>query len=182
MNKFKVGDVVYMNNKVGKIVYINNNHPISFAPRYIVDLGDDFKGHDGYLPDSGYNYKHPKKTCYYCFEDSLEKVDDTIEEITVFSTGALRDTAIGKAPMDLLPWDLLPRLANWYGKGAEKYGRNNWRLGQKKSHTFSSLIRHAVKYKLGQTDEDHLSAVIWNAFSLMNVDEYFKDNEDLNDL
>lgn len=100
---------------------------------------------------------------------------------TEFSTGAVRDDASSKPPMDLIPWDLLTRVAYWYGAGAEKYGKNNWRLGQKKSHVFASMMRHAIKYWNGETDEDHLSAVIWNAFSLMNVDTYFSSNKDLND-
>lgn len=102
--------------------------------------------------------------------------------VTQFSTGAVRDIAIDKPEMDLIPWDLMGRVAKHYGLGAKKYGKNNWRLGQKKSHTFASLIRHAMAYWMGKTDEDHLSAIIWNAFSLMLVDTYFKDNEDLNDL
>lgn len=123
---------------------------------------------------------------WWCNRIHLEPVKKSktqpVEAMTHFSTGAVRDVATDKAKLDLLPWDMMFRLAKWYELGAKKYGRNNWRLGQKKSHTFASLMRHAIKYQLGQTDEDHLSAVIWNAFSLMNVDEYYKDNEDLNDL
>ncbi len=90
-----------------------------------------------------------------------------------FSTGAVRDTSEGKSPMGLVPLDLIKkRLAYHYGKGAEKYGRDNWRLGQPKDATYDSLLRHLESYKSGETDEDHLSAVIWNAFSMMHVDEY----------
>lgn len=101
---------------------------------------------------------------------------------TAFSTGAVRDDASNKPDLELLPWDLLPRVATWYTLGANKYGRNNWRLGQKKSHVFASMMRHSIKYWIGQTDEDHLAAIIWNAFSLMNVDTYFFNHPDLNDL
>lgn len=100
---------------------------------------------------------------------------------TYFASGAVRDSAEGKPRMELLPFDLLERLAVWYGEGAKKYGDNNWRKGQKKSHVLGSLIRHLSKYMRGETDEDHLAAIIWNAFSLMNVDMYYSDNLQIND-
>lgn len=156
--KFKVGDKVRNASgyKVGEIIGVDDSR----VPYHV-------------LYDNG--------ASWWYFEDDLVLVEEKAP-ITQFSTGAVRDNDDDKAKMDLLPWDLMFRLAKWYELGAKKYGRNNWRLGQKKSHTFSSLIRHVIKYKLGQTDEDHLAAVIWNAFSLMNVDEYLSENEDLNDL
>lgn len=99
-----------------------------------------------------------------------------------FTTGSVRDDATGKPRMELIPYDLLMRVSVWYALGADKYGDNNWRLGQPKSAVMGSLLRHLTKYMMGMTDEDHLSAVIWNAFSLMNVDMYYKDNTDLNNL
>ena len=101
-------------------------------------------------------------------------------KVRQFESGAVRDDNTGKPRMELLPFDLLERVSKWYGLGAEKYGDNNWRLGQPKREVMGSLIRHLTKYMKGDTDEDHLSAVIWNAFSLMNVDEYYKENEYLN--
>lgn len=100
-------------------------------------------------------------------------------EIREFVTGAVRDSAEGKPAMELLPWELLMRVAKLYGEGASKYGANNWRRGQPQDACLGSLQRHLTKYQLGMTDEDHLSAVIFNALSIMNVDEYFKDNPDL---
>lgn len=98
-----------------------------------------------------------------------------------FSSGSIRDSADGKPPFELLPWDLMGRVAIWYGLGAEKYGANNWRLGQPQSAVIGSLLRHLTKFILGYKDEDHLAAIIWNAFSLMNVDEYFSDDPNLAD-
>jgi hypothetical protein len=103
-------------------------------------------------------------------------------KIRQFSSGAVRDSAEGKSRMGLLPLDLLERVAVLYGEGANKYGDNNWRLGQPKSAVFDSMMRHITKYSMDMTDEDHLSAIIWNALSLMNVDMYYSDNPDLNDM
>lgn len=102
-------------------------------------------------------------------------------KVRQFEGGAVRDSAEGKAPFELLPWDLMERVAVWYGLGADKYGANNWRLGQPQSAVIGSLLRHLRKYIMGYRDEDHLAAIIWNAFSLMNVDEYYKDKPYLYD-
>lgn len=99
-----------------------------------------------------------------------------------FSTGAVRDSGAGKPRMELLPYDLLMRVAAWYALGAEKYGDNNWRLGQPQSAVIGSLMRHLTKYMNGDTDEDHLSAIVWNALSLMNVDEYMADDPRVRDI
>ena len=93
---------------------------------------------------------------------------------TEFSSGALRDNAKDKPPMELLPYDLLERVAKWYGLGAEKYGANNWRKGQSIKHCVGSIMRHLTKYLKGHDDEDHLSAIIFNVFSIMNVETYHK--------
>ena len=94
-----------------------------------------------------------------------------------FESGSIRDDATGKPAMELLPLDLLMRVATWYALGAEKYGEDNWRLGQPQRKVIGSLLRHLTKYMMGQDDEDHLSAVIWNALCLMHVDENLRDTD-----
>jgi hypothetical protein len=44
------------------------------------------------------------------------------------------------------------------------------------------MYNHMRKYWAGWTDEDHLSAIIVNAFFLMHVDLNLSDNPDLNNL
>ncbi len=95
-------------------------------------------------------------------------------ETTDFSTGAKRDSTENKPPMHLLPFDLMIRVANLMGKGAKKYGANNWRKGQSVLHCIGSIIRHLTKYIIGDRKEDHMAAIIFNAFSIMNVEEYHK--------
>lgn len=94
-----------------------------------------------------------------------------------FPSGACRDSATDKARMELLPLDLLERVARWYGLGADKYGDNNWRKGQPQSAVLGSLLRHLTKWMMGDKTEDHLSAIVWNSLCLMNTDEYYLDNE-----
>lgn len=90
-------------------------------------------------------------------------------------SGSIRDDATGKPAMELLPLDLLMRVATWYALGAEKYGEDNWRLGQPQKKVIGSLLRHLAYYRMGDTSEDHLAAVVWNALCIMHVDEYLKD-------
>jgi hypothetical protein len=103
-------------------------------------------------------------------------------KIRTFSSGAIRDSADGKPRMELLPFDLLERVAVWYGEGAKKYKDNNWRKGQPQSAVIGSLLRHISKYMRGERDEDHLAAIVWNALSLMNAEEYYSDNRDICDM
>ena len=115
-----------------------------------------------------------------------------------FKTGALRDTLLGKGRADRLPWEwiellskslegpfgddvnvieglkLLPirpllRLAALYGRGKIKYGADNWLKGMPLSRIFASMANHLIKWAKGEGDEDHLAAVAWNAFALMEI-------------
>jgi len=97
-------------------------------------------------------------------------------------TGSKRDNADNKPRMELLPLDLLERLSYWYGEGAVKYGCNNWRKGQPESVVIGCLLRHLSKYMKNMHDEDHASAIVWNALALMNADEYHKDNDKVCDI
>lgn len=96
---------------------------------------------------------------------------------TTFSSGAVRDNPEGKPPMELLPMDLLARVSVHYGLGAKKYGANNWRRGQSVKHCIASVMRHLMKYQMGMEDEDHLSAIVFNVLSIMNVEVYHKGEE-----
>jgi hypothetical protein len=102
-----------------------------------------------------------------------------------FDTGSRRDTQEGKPRFSLVPTGPLTRLAMHYTNGAKKYGDGNWMLGQPLTRFLDSLERHVIAFKNGETDEDHLAAIAWNAFALM----YFQDRDwlapngsDLNDM
>jgi len=111
----------------------------------------------------------------------MEKMNSS-GKVREFSTGSKRDSDEGKPLMELLPMDLLMRVAMWYTLGAKKYGLHNWRKGQPVSACVGALLRHLTKYLMGWRDEDHLAAIVFNALSIMNVDQYLQDNPDVNDL
>lgn len=75
--------------------------------------------------------------------------------------------ATGTLRPDLIPQLMIDRLAALYSRGEVKYGANNWQKGIDMMRTFGSLLRHAYAWVLGDTSEDHLAAVIWNATALM---------------
>ena len=79
-----------------------------------------------------------------------------------FETGAVRDCASGKGRMDLLPIRTLIRLAQHFEDGAVKYGDDNWRKGIPLRCFADSAFRHLCKHMIGQRDEPHLVAAIWN--------------------
>jgi hypothetical protein len=96
-----------------------------------------------------------------------------------FATGARRDTQDDKPRYGLVPVEPLRRLAWHYTNGAKKYGENNWTKGIASSRSWESLERHVHDYKAGKTDEDHLAAVVWNAFAIMWNEERKPELHDL---
>lgn len=91
-----------------------------------------------------------------------------------FTTGAVRDIQEGKGRYDLIPAYPLERLAMHYENGAKRYSDNNWCKGMPISRCLDSLLRHANKYKAGMTDEDHLSAIVFNTFAIIYYEEMIK--------
>ena len=93
-----------------------------------------------------------------------------------FSTGYQRDTGKDKGRWDLLSqayYGLL-RVAQLFARGAEKYGAANWIKGAPLSVYADCCLRHATKAAAGWEDEDHWSAVAWNALCLMQTQEMIK--------
>jgi hypothetical protein len=95
----------------------------------------------------------------YETKDSGERVE--------FESGFTRDIQKGKPRYDLIPPELLKRLAELYARGSEKYGDNNWRKAttQEEIDRFkASGFRHFMQWQAGEEDEDHAAAVVFNLF------------------
>lgn len=72
-----------------------------------------------------------------------------------------------------IPTGALLRLAGLLGRGAEKYGDNNWRKGQPLRRTYSSLMRHFLIWADGrETTEDHFAAVLFNLNAMWHAVRY----------
>lgn len=102
-----------------------------------------------------------------------------------FSTGSVRDSRTGKGRFDLISPIALKRLAQHYENGSIKYGDRNWECGQPLSRYIDSLIRHAYCLLEGKKDEDHASAIAWNAMAYVHTEEMIKRDllpKELNDM
>lgn len=97
-----------------------------------------------------------------------------------YPSGMRRDTQEGKPNYTLLPREFLRRWAIHLTKGAEKYGRENWRLAnsQEELDRFKdSAFRHFMQWLDGDTDEDHGSAVAFNVAAAEHVKEKLKNGK-----
>jgi len=92
----------------------------------------------------------------------------------VFKSGAQRDADENKPRPDLISPFMEERLGEWLRKGAIRYGESNWQKGIPISRCLASLCRHLMRFKQGMVDEDHLSAIIFNAMAIMHYQEMMK--------
>lgn len=95
-----------------------------------------------------------------------------------FDGGAVRDTDDGKPRFDLIPPLAEQRVALHYGNGSKKYDEWNWSLGMPYSRFLASIKRHIAAFERGETDEDHLAAVVFGAYSIMHFQECGRDDLD----
>ena len=82
-----------------------------------------------------------------------------------FKSGFVRDTDKMKPRYDLIPPQVLKRLAELYARGAEKYGENNYQKAnspEEYQRFIASAFRHFEQWRAGDDDEDHAMGCIWN--------------------
>lgn len=89
-----------------------------------------------------------------------------------FSNGGVRDTQEGKPRFDLIfpknvPYSeqLITRVAELMGRGAEKYDDRNWEQFSDEDaldRAKASAARHLIQWLSGEEDEDHGAAVVFN--------------------
>lgn len=80
-----------------------------------------------------------------------------------YKTGAVRDASTGKGHFHSIPPQALRRIAKRFEDGARKYAKDNWMKGIPLSHYQDSMIRHVLAWAEGDTSEDHMGAILWNA-------------------
>jgi hypothetical protein len=98
------------------------------------------------------------------------------ETIKTSSTGAQKAGNLER--YDLIPAEPLRKLAEHYGRGAQKYADRNWEKGYDWSQSFAALNRHLWQFWAGEdidpeTGSPHMVAVAWHAFALVEyMDTY----------
>lgn len=120
-------------------------------------------------------------------DSALEKHLSEKNPKRVFESGSQRDDDSNKPLVNHLDPYVRMRYGYLLREGANRYGKNNWRLGQPTETALESLHRHLAKFEMGCVDEDHLSAIIFNVQLIMKneekqgikADHFFKDgNQD----
>jgi O-succinylbenzoate synthase len=94
-----------------------------------------------------------------------------------YDSGMRRDTQEGKPDYTLIHNQFLTRLAIHLGKGAIKYGRDNWMCANSEEELQrfkSSAMRHLMQWLNGDVDEDHMAAVCFNLMCAEYVKERLK--------
>ncbi len=103
-------------------------------------------------------------------------------KITKFKSGAIRDTGAGKEDyIETVSWTAFKRFAQYMTSKKSKYGSGNFKKGISDTSYEQSLMRHTQKYLVNkyeggkeEPEEDHLSAVIFNAMGLLHNQELRK--------
>lgn len=91
-----------------------------------------------------------------------------------FNSGMIRDVSEDKPRYDLIWKPGLRRVAELMGRGAKKYTARNWEKAstQEEMDRFDeSLLRHVFQLLEGDRSEDHMAAIVFNAFGREMVRE-----------
>ena len=79
---------------------------------------------------------------------------------------------------DLIPLELLNRIALIYAEGAQRYGDRTWIKGQPFSVPLNHIFEHLRRYQQGDRGEDHLAKVAWGVLSLMYYETHHPEMDD----
>ena len=87
------------------------------------------------------------------------------------------------ARFGLIPGEALWKVAELYGKGAEKYDDRNWERGYDWSLSFDALQRHAWQFWNGEDNDPesgmpHMASVVFHALALLTFAERHAEFDD----
>ena len=97
----------------------------------------------------------------------------------IFKSG-LKKENINKTRFDLIPIEILDEIAKQFMYGAKKYGKDNWKLGNKNEiHIFKeAALRHTLKWVHNIKDKDnHSAAAITNIIMYQWLIKYNEKNK-----
>jgi len=99
----------------------------------------------------------------------------TAEAETQYSTGAQRDSRVGKGAFHWMPWDAVWLVSNIYergNKGRSKTGDGNdrnWENGMPLIDFLHSAMNHITSHISGDRTEPHISQAIWNLLNYLQM-------------
>jgi len=96
-----------------------------------------------------------------------------------FKSGAVRDDDNGKYDfVETISWTAFNRYAGYMTGKKKKYGEGNFKKGIPVESYEKSLLRHIDKYIRNkyengddEKNEDHMSAIVFNAFGIMHEEK-----------
>lgn len=105
-----------------------------------------------------------------------------MKKITKFKSGAIRDSQEDKEDyIETISWTAFRRYAAYMTGKKSKYGSGNFKKGIPVESYEKSLVRHVQKYLENkyeegviETQEDHLSAMVFNIFGIIHEEERLK--------
>ena len=149
MTKFKVGDLVRNNNGVrGRVVDING---VGGFPVQVL-----FEDNSDIVFTKNGQYYVEKTSSYDIRIDNEPLLTDTDPAVKETNPKSLASS--NKAPMAVVPANVLMEISVALMEGALKYGRHNYRAsGVKASEYYSATLRHLFSWWEGEdTDADSL--------------------------
>lgn len=97
-------------------------------------------------------------------------------KIKTLKSGVMKDEGSeAKLRYDLIPHELLTRLATLYTKSAQKYPENNWRKASKEDSKIykEAAWRHFIQWQNDlDKEEDHALQTIWNIIAWVWINDY----------
>lgn len=91
----------------------------------------------------------------------------------VFASGLQRDSGLKPLYTEVY-FPLVKRHAELMMRGAVKYERGNWKKActhEDLERFKDGLFRHVNQYLAGETDEDHLAAILFNAHGCAMIED-----------
>lgn len=86
--------------------------------------------------------------------------------------GASRSNDAEDCRFDLMPPRAHVRHAQRWARGAQTHGANNWRKGMPVAVIVNHMEKHLQLWKNGDRTDDHMAAIAWATYALMECEEH----------
>lgn len=172
----KIGNKVKLaNGDICKIISFNSGEKT-----YPVRLDNEIE----YTVKGNYLYfkNHAFDIVDWNYEDTLTKVEKELEKETDCTIGEIGFTKHdnGKPLVSLVEPSFIIGLAEVMTQGADKYGKDNWKLCEQPERYLNALLRHTLAYWGGEkvdneSGKSHLYHIAFNAMVLDYLNKNLKD-------
>lgn len=103
----------------------------------------------------------------YMDDEILSYLSFCIEETDMYAIVSALDYYYENEMTYRTKYEMFLDLSIHFENGAKKYDKNNWKKGIPVERYIDSAMRHYIKFKDGQKDENHEIAFVWNLICCM---------------